>query len=50
MPGLIDAATTVLAVTTLLSIVVVSLRQQWMRVVMRLAGSWIAAVALLMLG
>jgi hypothetical protein len=50
LPGLIDAATTVLAVTTLLSIVVVSLRQQWMRVVMCLAGSGIAAVALLMLG
>ena len=35
---------------TLLPALVVSLKQQWMRVAVRVAGSWIAAIAILMLG
>ena len=41
---------TVFVVTTLLSGTVVSLRKPWSRLVVRVAGSWIAAVGLLMLG
>ncbi len=35
---------------TLLTALVVSLRQPWMRIVARVAGSWIAAAGLLLLG
>jgi len=35
---------------TLLAALVVSLRQPWMRIVARVAGSWIAAAGLLLLG
>lgn len=47
---LLGTATAVFVIATLLPAVVVSLRQQWMRVVVRVAGSWIAAIAILMLG
>ena len=35
---------------TLISAIVVSLRRPWARIVVRVAGSWIAAIGLLMLG
>jgi hydrogenase/urease accessory protein HupE len=41
---------TIFVVTTLLSGTVVSLRKPWLRLVIRVAGSWIAAMGLLMLG
>ena len=37
-------------VVALISALVVSLRRDWMRIVVRVAGSWIAAIGLLMLG
>jgi urease accessory protein len=40
----------VFVLTALFSALVVSLRAQWARVTVRVAGSWIAAIGLLMLG
>ena len=48
--ALLGAATAVFVMATLLPALLVSLRQQWMRVAVRVAGSWIVAVAILMLG
>jgi hydrogenase/urease accessory protein HupE len=43
-------ATAVFVVVAMVSALVVSLRRDWSRIVVRVAGSWIAAVGLLMLG
>ena len=43
-------ALTVFALTSLLSAFVVSLRAEWHRIAVRVAGSWIAAIGLLMIG
>jgi hydrogenase/urease accessory protein HupE len=43
--ALLGAATAVFVVATLLPALVVSLRQQWMRVAVRVAGSWLAAIS-----
>jgi hydrogenase/urease accessory protein HupE len=48
--ALLGTATAVFVVATLLPALVVSLRQPWMRIMVRVAGSWIAAIAILMLG
>ena len=44
------AAVLVLLLATILPALVVSARQEWMRIGVRVAGSWISAAALLMLG
>lgn len=41
---------TLFALVTLLAAAVISLRRPWMRVAVRVAGSWIAAAGLLLLG
>jgi len=48
--GMLGAATAVFVVITLLAALVVSLRAQWSRIAVRVAGSWIAAIGLLMIG
>jgi urease accessory protein len=48
--GLIGIAGTIFVVVALASAWVVSLRAPWTRIAVRVAGSWIAAVGLLMLG
>ena len=48
--ALLGTATAVFVVATLLPALVVSLRQPWMRIMVRVAGSWIAAIAILTLG
>jgi len=48
--GMIGASVSVFLVITLSSALVVSLRANWTRVAVRAAGSWIAAIGLLMLG
>jgi hydrogenase/urease accessory protein HupE len=48
--GLLGVTCTIFVVATLVAGGVVSLRAPWMRVAVRVAGSWIAAIGLLMLG
>ncbi|MFC1657166.1 HupE/UreJ family protein [Candidatus Moduliflexota bacterium] len=48
--GLLGIAATLFVLIAIASAVVVSLRATWTRVAVRVAGSWIAAVGLLMLG
>ena len=48
--GMLGASVSVFLVITLASALVVSLRAHWARVTIRVAGSWIAAIGLLMLG
>lgn len=48
--GLVGIAGTIFIVAALASAFVVSLRAPWTRLAVRVAGSWIAAVGLLMLG
>ena len=48
--GLAGIATVVFVLVALLSAFVVSLRAAWARIVVRVAGSWVAAIGLLMLG
>ena len=48
--GLFGIIVAVTVLTTLISASVVSMRPGWMRTVVRVAGSWIAAVGLLMVG
>ena len=48
--GLLGIVVAVAVLVTLLSALVVSIRPGWMRIVVRVAGSWIAAVGLLMVG
>lgn len=48
--GLLGIMTMLFVVVTLTSSLVVSLRRTWARTVVRVAGSWIAATGLLMLG
>ena len=48
--GMLGAALAVFVVITLLAALVVSLRAQWSRIAVRVAGSWIAAIGLLMIG
>ena len=48
--GLIGIAGTIFVLVALASALAVSLHQPWTRIVVRVTGSWIAAVGLLMLG
>ena len=48
--GLLGIMTTLFVVVSLATAIVVSLRRPWMRVVVRVAGSWIVATGILMLG
>lgn len=48
--SLAGAATTVFILVTLLAALAVSLRVYWARIAVRVAGSWIAAIGLLMIG
>src|SRR5512135_1126148 len=48
--GLFGIAATIFVVVALAAALVVSLRKPWMRIVVRVTGSWIAAVGLLVLG
>ena len=49
-PGLLGIAAAVFALVALAASLGVPLRAAWTRVVMRVAGSWIAAIGLLLLG
>jgi hydrogenase/urease accessory protein HupE len=49
-PGLIGIATMLFVLVALASAPVVSLRRPWTRIAVRVAGSWIAAIGLLLLG
>jgi hydrogenase/urease accessory protein HupE len=48
--GLVGIAGAIFLLTALVSAGVVSLRRPWTRIVVRVAGSWIAAIGLLLLG
>ena len=48
--GLVGIASTVFLLVALSSAFVVSLRAAWTRIAVRVAGSWVAAIGLLMLG
>ena len=48
--SLVGIATAVFTVVAIVAALVVSLRGAWTRVAVRVAGSWIAAIGLLMLG
>ena len=48
--GLIGIMVTLFVLVALVSAFVVSLKQPWMRIVVRVAGSWIAAIGMLMFG
>jgi len=48
--GLFGIAATLFVLSAIISTFVISLRPAWTRVTVRVAGSWIAAVGLLMLG
>ncbi len=48
--GLVGIGSTVFVLVALASAFVVSLRAEWMRIVVRVAGSWVAAIGLLLLG
>ncbi len=48
--GLVGIAIAIFMIVTLVAAFVVSLRLAWMRIVVRVAGSWVAAIGLLMLG
>jgi len=48
--GLAGIGATVFVIVALVAALVTSLRAAWMRIAVRVAGSWIAAIGLLMLG
>ena len=48
--GLIGITVAIFVLAALVSALVVSLRRPWARIVVRVAGSWIAAIGLLLLG
>jgi len=48
--GALGVACTIFMVVALIAATVASLRKPWMRILVRVAGSWIAAIGLLMLG
>ena len=48
--GLLGLLAALFVLVALVAACVVSLHQQWTRIVVRVAGSWIAAMGLLMLG
>jgi len=48
--GLLGVAISLFVVTALMSALVVSLSRPWMRIAVRVAGSWVVAMGLLLLG
>lgn len=48
--GMLGMAALLFVLTALLAAFILSLRQQWSRVVVRVSGSWVAAIGLLMIG
>lgn len=48
--GLIGIMVTLFVLTALISAFVISLKQSWTRIVVRVAGSWVAAIGMLMFG
>jgi len=48
--GLVGILAALCVIVTLISALVVSLRRLWARIVVRVAGSWTAAIGILMLG
>ena len=48
--GLLGIMTTLFVIVALVSAFVVSLKKPWTRIVVRVAGSWVAAIGLLMVG
>jgi hydrogenase/urease accessory protein HupE len=48
--ALVGAVSAVFVIVTLLSAIVVDLRPSWTRIIVRVAGSWIAAISILTLG
>jgi hydrogenase/urease accessory protein HupE len=48
--AMVGISSTVFVLVALVAALVVSLRQDWARIVARVAGSWIAAIGLLMIG
>jgi len=50
MLELLGIAIIIFVLATIFSALVVSMRQYWLRIVVRVAGSWIAAIGMLMLG
>ncbi len=48
--GLVGILATLFVIVTLVSAFVVSLKQSWSRIVVRVAGSWVAAMGMLMFG
>jgi len=48
--GLLGIMTTLFVVSALLAALVISLKRPWTRIVVRVAGSWIAAIGLLLIG
>lgn len=48
--GLVGIGCAVFVITTLVSALVVSLRASWARIAVRVAGSWIAAIGMLLIG
>jgi hydrogenase/urease accessory protein HupE len=50
LSGVVGITAAVFVVAALAAALVVSLRREWTRIVIRVAGSWIAAIGLLLLG
>jgi urease accessory protein len=48
--GLIGIMATLFVLVALVSAFTISLKQPWMRIVVRVAGSWVAAIGMLMFG
>jgi urease accessory protein len=48
--GLLGIGASTFVIVALMAALVVSLRLAWMRIAVRVAGSWVAAIGLLMLG
>jgi hydrogenase/urease accessory protein HupE len=48
--GLIGIMATLFVIVAIVSALIVSLKQSWMRIVVRVTGSWVAAIGMLMFG
>ena len=48
--GLIGIMATLFVIVAIVSAVIVSLKKPWTRIVVRVAGSWVAAMGMLMFG
>ena len=48
--GLIGIMATLFVIVAIVSAFIVSLKQTWTRIVVRVAGSWMAAIGMLMFG